>query len=306
MWPTLFKQQTATGEVPYNSWGLMITLAFLLAAIVCHRRSAKVGIDPDKMVPLYLLCIVLGLAGARLLHFLMATPKVFFEDPAIFFRIWQGGFAFYGGFILAGIGGIVYAVLRGINPLKLADVVGPSVMLGLAFGRIGCFLAGCCHGKQLELPADARPLFPESFTGGQLYLLDGPPFLAELTRHGVGHNDIPVYPTQLWEFAACIVIFLLTSWIWRHRRFDGQVIASVLLLYSMWRPINESMRGDSVRGLGYLAFGSFPGLTTSQVISIPVALLGVVLVLWRFNKGVAPEVPFEQDEEEEAASAPRL
>ena len=88
MWPTLFKQQTGFGEVPYNSWGLMITLAFLFAAIVSHRRASRVGIDPDKLVGLYLLAIVLGLAGARLLHFLMATPDVFFADPTIFFRIW--------------------------------------------------------------------------------------------------------------------------------------------------------------------------------------------------------------------------
>lgn len=301
MWPTLFKQQTSFGEVPYNSWGLMITLAFLAASIVSHRRAARVGIDPDKMVGLYLLAIVLGLSGARLLHFLMATPDVFFADPLIFFRIWQGGFAFYGGFILAGIGGILYGIRRGMNPWKLADVVGPTVMLGLAFGRIGCFLAGCCHGKRIDLPADATPLFPDTFTGGQLFLIDHFPFVAELTRHGVGHNDVPVYPTQLWESAAAFTIFLLTSWIWRHRRFDGQVMAAVLLLYSAWRPINESMRGDEVRGVGYLGF-----LTTSQLISIPVAVLGVVLVVTRFRKGVAPEVPFTHAEEEESASAPRF
>ncbi len=301
MWPTLFKQQTAFGEVPYNSWGLMITLAFLAAAIISHRRAAKVGIDPDKMVGLYLTAIVLGLAGARLLHFLMATPDVFFADPMVFFRIWQGGFAFYGGFILAGIGGILYGIKRGMNPWKLADVVAPTVMLGLAIGRIGCFMAGCCHGAIIQLPADATPLLPDTFTGGQIFLLDHFPFFAELTRHGVGHNDVPVYPTQLWESAACVTIFLVTSWIWRHRRFDGQVFAAVLLLYSMWRPVNESMRGDEVRGVGYLGF-----LTTSQLISIPVAVLGVLIVLMRFRKGVAPETPFVHDDEGETASAPRI
>lgn len=301
MWPHLFKQQTAFGEVPYNSWGLMITLAFLFAAIVSHRRAAKVGIDPDKMVGLYLIAIVLGLAGARLLHFLMATPDVFFADPLIFFKIWQGGFAFYGGFILAGIGGVWYGIKRGIDPWKLADVVGPTVMLGLAFGRVGCFLAGCCHGAAVDLPADAHALLPTDFSGGQLWAVGHFPFLIEMTRHGVGHNDIPVYPTQIWESLAAFTIFGITSWVWKHRKFDGQVIATVLVLYSIWRPINESMRGDEVRGLGYLGF-----LTTSQLISIPVALLGIAIALVQFRKGVKPETPFTPEDEGETASAPRI
>lgn len=300
MWPTLYTQQTAVGEVPYNSWGLMITLAFLAASIVSHRRAARVGIDPDKMVGVYLISIALGLAGARLLHFLMATPDVFFADPMVFFRLWQGGFAFYGGFILAGIGAVWYGIRKGMNPWKLADVVGPTVMLGLAFGRIGCFLAGCCHGMDVALPADARPILPDTFSGGQIFLVEGFPFFVQLTRHGVGHNDVPVYPTQLWESAAAFTIFLVTSWIWRHRRFDGQVIGAVLVLYSIWRPINESMRGDEVRGVDYLGL-----FTTSQLISIPVAVLGVAILVLRFRNGVAPEVPFEH-RVEESESVPRF
>jgi phosphatidylglycerol:prolipoprotein diacylglycerol transferase len=300
MYPTLYTQKTGFGEVPYNSWGLMVTLAFLVAALVSHRRAAKVGIDPDKMVGLYLISIVFGLMGARLLHFLMATPDVFFADPMVFFRIWQGGFAFYGGFILASIAAISYGIYRGMNPWKLADVVGPTVMLGLSFGRIGCFLAGCCHGAALTLPPDAHAVFPDTFTGGQLFVFPHFPFLAELTRHGVGHNNITVYPTQLWESMAAFTIFLITSWLWRHRRFDGQVIAAVCLLYSIWRPINESMRGDEVRGVGYFGF-----LTTSQVISIPVAVVGLLILVTRFRKGIAPEKPFVAEEDEVSASAPR-
>lgn len=301
MHPHLLVQQTSFGEVPYNSWGLMITLAFLAAAIVTHRRAGKVGIDPDKMVPFTMLCIVLGLMGARLLHFLMATPEVFFADPMVFFRLWQGGFAFYGGFILAGIGGVIYAWRNGMPVWKLCDVVAPTVMLGLSIGRIGCFLAGCCHGRQFTLPNDAVRLLPESFSGGQIFAFDHFPFFGVITRHGVGHNDVPVYPTQPWETLAAFTIFLVTSWMWRHRKFDGQVFAAVLILYSIWRPINESMRGDEVRGMDYL--GMF---TTSQLISIPVAVLGVLIVLFQFRKGVAPETPFVADEEESTSSAPKF
>ncbi|MFZ5479672.1 MAG: prolipoprotein diacylglyceryl transferase [Myxococcota bacterium] len=305
MWPTLYTQKTSFGEVPYNSWGLMITLGFLFAAIVAHRRAAKVGIDPDKMVGLYVVAIVAGLAGARLLHFLMATPKQFFADPLAFFNLGKGGFAFYGGFILAGVLGVLYGRWRGMNVWKLCDVVGPTVMLGLAFGRVGCFLAGCCHGEAFTLPPDAHGILPDTFRGGQLFVFSEFPFLGEMTRHGVGENDVPVYPTQLYEHWASLAIFGVTSWMFhKWRKFDGQVFAAVLILYSIWRPFNESLRGDDIRGTDWF------GLTTSQVVAIPVLVLGVVIVALRFDKGVAPEKPFEHPAEEEgtdtAGSAPRL
>lgn len=303
MWPTLYTQKTSFGEVPYNSWGLMITLAFATAAFIAHRRAARVGIDPDKMVGLYVVAIVTGLAGARLLHFTMAEDRdKFFADPLMYFNLARGGFAFYGGFILACFASWLYASVRRLDYWKLADAVAPTVMLGLGFGRLGCFLAGCCHGRSFHLPPDAVALLPDTFKGGQVFLFHDFPFLGVMTRHGVGENNIPVYPTQTYETIAAWTIFALTSWLFRHRRFDGQVLAAVLILYGIWRPINESLRGDDVRGTDWF------GLTTSQFVSVPVVLAGVIIVAYRFRKGVAPETPFTGEEElpDEHASAPRL
>jgi phosphatidylglycerol:prolipoprotein diacylglycerol transferase len=302
MFPTLYTQQTPFGELPYNTWGLMITLAFLAASVYAHGRAKRVGIDPDKMVGMYITAIVTGLMGARLMHFTMATPDVFFADPMIFFKIWTGGFAFYGGFILAALAGIVYARLRGIDAWKLADVVAPAVMLGLSMGRIGCFSAGCCHGRAIELPVDAVPLFPTGFGGGQLWFFPHMPFLAEMTRHGVGHNNVVVYPTQLFEVVAAFTIYLVGRWLFEHRRFDGMVMAFVCIAYAVWRPFNESLRGDEVRGTDYFGF-----LTSSQLISIPVFAVGLLIILVKFRSGVKPEQPFEISEEDElAGSAPRI
>ncbi len=303
MWPTLYTQHTNFADVPFNSWGLMITVAFSMAVLVSHRRAARVGIDPDKLVGFYALSIVLGLVGARLMHFLMATPKEFFAHPEWFFQLSHGGFAFYGGFILAGIGGVMYGRSRGIDGWKLSDVVAPTVMLGLAFGRIGCFLAGCCHGKAFDLPAAATPLLPTTFKGGQIWLIHGFPYLAEMTHRGVGHNDIVVYPTQIWEMLACFAIFGITSVIWhRFRKFDGIVIAAVLLLYAVWRPINESMRGDTIRGTDWY------GLTSSQFVSVLVAPVGILVFLIGMLRGRKPETPFvpQSDDDLIEGSAPKL
>lgn len=305
MWPTLYTQHTNFADVPFNSWGLMITVAFSMAVIVSHRRASRVGIDPDKLVGFYALCIVLGLVGARLMHFLMATPKEFFAHPEYFFQLSHGGFAFYGGFILAILGSIPYAWSRGITWLKLADVVSPTVMLGLGFGRVGCFLAGCCHGKPFPtaLPADAVPLLPTTFAGGQVWIFNQAPFMVEMTHKGVGHNDLVVYPTQLWEMLASWVIFGITSVIWhKWRKFDGVVLVFVLGLYAIWRPINESMRGDEIRGTDWY------GLTSSQFVSIWMAVAAIGVFFLGLYLGKRPETPFvpQRDEELIEGSAPKL
>jgi phosphatidylglycerol:prolipoprotein diacylglycerol transferase len=312
MWPTLYTIDGEFGQIPLNTWGLMVTMAFLGAALVAHRRLSRVGIDPDLISGLVVVATVAGLAGARLLHFTMAEGRAeFFEEPSMFFDFRRGGFAFYGGFALAGAAGAAYAWARGTNVLKFADVTVPTVMLGLAIGRVGCFFAGCCHGADLTLPADATPILPDSFTGGQIYVFPEFPFVAQLTEHGVGVNGRPVYPTQAWEVLAGLVIFGLGSLSFFNRRFDGQATATVLMLYAIWRPINESLRGDTVRGTDW----GFAGmeLTTSQAFSIPVFLLGAAIVAIQLARGarVAPEKPFQalelpRDDAGSIGSAPRL
>jgi phosphatidylglycerol:prolipoprotein diacylglycerol transferase len=273
-----------------HSWGLMITLAFSAAILVLHLRSWRVGIDSDKLIPFYLLIVIMGLVGSRLLHFVFAETDDFFANPLIFFDMGRGGFAFYGGAIFAGLSGAWYGKRVGIPLWKLVDVGAPSIMLGLAIGRLGCFMAGCCHGAVCTVRTTGTLL---GLPGGEIVQVQGAPFLALNFSPGVGvsHPDfqgVALYPTQLWESAAAFTLFALLSWMWRYgRRFDGQVMATLLLIYPLFRTFNESFRGDAVRGTDYLGL-----LSTSQLVSIPVVLLGAAIVVLRFRKGVAEEVPF--------------
>ncbi len=309
MFKTLYTQHTQFGPVSYNSWGLTFMLAFIFAAMVAHHRAARVGIDPDKLVGVYLIAVFGGLGGSRLLHLLMSDDKsAFYANPMIFFDLTKGGFAVYGGFIGAGLGAAAYAKLRDIPILKMTDALSPTVMLGEAIGRVGCFLAGCCHGRVTEVPANAMALLPASW-GPQLWLVPGPPFLIEMMVDGVGENHVPVLATQLYESFASVAIFLFTSWMWaKYRKFDGQITGMVTMLYSVWRPFNESLRGDTVRGTGYDVGGMV--LTTSQVIAIPMFLLGLAIFLYNLRRGVAPEQPYEpramDDSGVPGGSAPRI
>jgi phosphatidylglycerol:prolipoprotein diacylglycerol transferase len=237
----------------------------------------------------------MGLLGSRLLHFVFAETEAFFANPLVFFDMGRGGFAFYGGVIFAGLTGAWYGRKVGLHLWKLVDLGAPCIMLGLGLGRLGCFMAGCCHGAVCALSA-YTPLV--SLPGGQIVTQDGAPYVALVFARGVGvthgsFQGVPVYPTQLWEALGGLSLFVLLSWMWRyHRRFDGQVMATLLLIYPVLRSINETFRGDAIRGTEWLGI-----LSTSQLVSIPMLLLGVGIVAFRFRRGVDEEVPFIFDEE---------
>ena len=270
----------------------MITLAFLVGAWVVQSRASAGGVDGDKLAGLYLVAFVCGLAGARLLHFTMAEPERFFSNPLIYFRIWEGGFAFYGGVLLAVLGCVIYAVVRKIPVWKLADLAAPGIMVGLCLGRLGCFMAGCCHGGAFELPDGAVNLLPEAFSGGALWAFASPPFLATEPFGGVGTNHQPLLPTQLWSSAIALGLFLLLSWRWKYRRYDGQVFAWLLLIYPWTRSGIEALRGDTIRGVDWLDL-----FTTSQLISIPVFLAGVAIVILQGRRGVAEVAEVDHEAE---------
>lgn len=285
MLPTLF--QPAGSPIGIHTWGLMVMIAFVAGCALLGIRAAKVGIDPDRLTSFYTIATFGGLIGARLLHFLMAEPRTFFSHPLAFFDLSKGGFAFYGGAIFSTIAGVLWARQKRIPIWKLADVAAPSLMLGLAFGRLGCFFAGCCHGAACALPATGTAL---TLPGGSIVTTAGFPYLALVFKRGVGVGDlfdVPLYPTQLWEFAGALILFFLLSWEWRSWRwFDGQVFATLLLTYPVLRSIIESFRGDVIRGTNYFGF-----LSTSQVVSIPVMALGALVLLVRARHGLAPEQP---------------
>lgn len=290
MHPTLI----SLNGVGLHTWGLMITVAFAAAALLVNARARRVGVDPDRLVPIYLLAPLFGLAGARLLHFLMAEPELFFERPGAYFDMGEGGFAFYGGVIFASAGLLLYLRLRRLPLLKVSDVAAPAVLLGDSLGRVGCFFAGCCHGRAIGANATGTLA---RLQGGEIVTVDGFPWLALIYRRGVGVGDtfdVPLYPTQPWEALGTLALVLLLSWLWRaHRRFDGQIAGLALLLYAPLRFAIESFRGDTVRGIGYL--GEF---STSQMVSFGMFALGAVLLLARAGRGVAPETPITEADDE--------
>jgi phosphatidylglycerol:prolipoprotein diacylglycerol transferase len=169
-------------------------------------------------------------------------------------KFWHGGLAFYGGFLLAVRVGLWFARRKALGVWRVADLVSPFIALGLFFGRMGCYLNGCCYGPACELPWAVR--FP-------------------------GHRDL-VHPTQLYEAAAALAISAVLYYGVRSRkRGHGQVFAGLLVGYGVIRFLLEYVRADE-RGIYF-------GLSTSQWIAIPLVAAGLWLA-WRKRAG-DPGVP---------------
>ena len=288
MYPTFFRFQ---GQ-GFHMWGLMLMLGFTVAILVLNKRAKRVGIDPDLLVMFYQIIIIAALVGSRLLHFVFAEPALFFSDPLVFFDFDQGGFAFYGGAIGGAAAGSWYIKRQGIPSWKLLDAAAPTMMLGLTIGRLGCFFAGCCHGRIVDAVQTHTLL---SLPGGTVVTIDGWPFVAFNFVAGVGvgsTHGVPIYPTQWFESVGAFMVFAFLSWLWLKRRsFDGLIFGTLLMLYPLLRSTIETFRGDGVRGTDWFGL-----LSTSQLVSIPTFLLGLGIVLVRMRSGLAPEEPFVVEE----------
>ena len=245
MHPILIK----IGPITIYSYGFFLAIGFILAIFYSTREAKRVGVDPQKISDLAFYLIMAALVGSRLL-FIITEPHDFIENPLEVFKIWKGGLVFYGGFIGALATGIWYVKRHGMPVWKTSDIIAPAIALGQSLGRIGCFSAGCCYGKESTVP------WAVTFTD-----------LNSLARIGV-----PLHPTQLYEAVLDFCIFLFLISFRKRKTFDGQLIWLYTLLYAIVRLIVESFRGDP-RGFvgGMLATSQFIG-----IVMIPISIFMLI------------------------------
>ena len=153
---------------------------------------------------------------------MLVEAGYFLRNPLDIFKIWKGGLVFYGGVIFAIPVAVWYAKKKGLDIWSIADIFAPSLAIGHAIGRLGCFSAGCCYGKHADdLPWAVTFLNPES-----------------LARIG-----IPLHPTQLYESAGEFINFLILITLRKRQAFKGQLFWAYLLIYSVIRFTVEILQG---------------------------------------------------------------
>jgi phosphatidylglycerol:prolipoprotein diacylglycerol transferase len=263
-------------SLPLHTYGLLVASAFIIGAALAQREAAKVGLDPDRVADLSFWILASALVGAHLYYVLVNHEEFFGPDWLTTTRVlgrWPrflmpAGMVFYGGFIGAVIGAVFYMRRHQMKFLPYADTLIPSVAFGHFLGRLGCFSAGCCWGDvaQTHLPWLAK--FPRVSLAYQTFAGRAHPedFIAPDLA-----TTLPLHPTQLYESFGELAIFLLLVLVVRPRkRFDGQVLAVWLLVYSVLRTVVEAFRGDVERGVYF-------GLGAGQWTSIFILVAGVVV-----------------------------
>lgn len=254
------------GPIPIRLYGLMIGLGFIIGIALAARQAKKEGVSPERIMDLGVYLLLAAIVGSRLL-FVLTNLQEFARKPFEAFALWKGGLVFYGGLLAAVPVGIWYVKRHKLPVWKSADIMAPSIALGQAFGRLGCFSAGCCYGA------------PSS--GWLSVTFSNPLSLAP--------PGIPLFPTQLMESTGALLIFGALLLLRRRKKFDGQLFWLYTLMYACLRFLIEFFRGDAVRGL---YFGNI--ISTSQIIAIGMLLLSGIM-LWRLGKTSSIQPPRARD-----------
>ncbi len=247
------------GPITIHMYGLMVGIGFAAAYFICCIRARRKGLSEDILWGI-LLCAVLGIVtGSRFLYYLVSIPQIR-KDPSILWNF-KNGYVVYGGIIFGVLYGYLYCRKKQVSFLKYFDLVMPSVAAAQGFGRIGCFFAGCCYGRQ---------------TDSWFHII--------YTHSDFAPNHVPLIPTQLISSAGNFLIAGFLIWYSTKAKKDGAVGVMYMILYSMGRFFIEIFRNDFR--------GAWGGLSTSQLISIAVFLLGLCLMVV-FQKG-RYRAPFEK------------
>jgi phosphatidylglycerol:prolipoprotein diacylglycerol transferase len=274
--------------VPLHTYGLLIAAAFLVAMTLAGRAARRAGLDRERVMDLCFWILLAAMVGSRLL-FILVNWDDYAHDPASIFAFWKGGLVFYGGFIGAVAVSVWYMRKHRMSFFPYADAIIPSVAIGHAIGRLGCFAAGCCWGAACDarLPWAAR-FPPESLA-----------YQSQVASHAIqlgAAHTIPIHPTQLYEAVGELLIFCVLLFWQKRKRFHGELLALYLVLYAPLRAAIETMRGDEERGrvfnfLGSWARGAWWNLSTSELISVGIFAAGIalfVLLSRREARGAQP------------------
>jgi phosphatidylglycerol---prolipoprotein diacylglyceryl transferase len=209
-----------------NTYGFMMAIGLLAGIFVTRWQAKQEDLNVNKITDAVVWAFILNFIGGRIL-FILSNIQSYIANPSKLIRFGDGGFVFYGG-LVAAILVFTFFIRRYKLPLaKSFDAVAPGIAIGHVFGRIGCFFAGCCHGK----------LAPDCILSVT--------FSNPLT---VAPRGVPLYPTQLFDALNALIVFGILLLLRKYKKFDGQIFLNYLILYSVGRIIVEMFRGDSIRG----------------------------------------------------------
>lgn len=232
----MYNEILSIGPITIHGYGLMIGIGVAVALLMGDYRAKKKGLNGDLIYGLTITTVILGFLCARVL-FIITEWKAFLQDPLAF--ITGSGFVVYGG-IVGGLAVIFgYCKWKKMDFLAYLDLMIPSVAIAQGFGRIGCFLAGCCYGKETEC-----------FLG------------VTFTNSAYAPNNVKLLPSQLFMAAGDFILTAVLLWYSSKNPSKGKTSALYLMLYSVGRFAVEFTRNDDRGFVGGLSTSQFIGIFT--------------------------------------------
>lgn len=246
-------------------YGVMTAVGMLAALLLLFKTSKYVRFTEDQILSAALWAIICGFLGAKILYWLVEIKQVI-ANPHYLLETLREGFVFYGA-LIGGLGGVaIYAAKHKLPYLAFVDLFSPSLVLAHAFGRIGCFFAGCCYGMEYDCAISV--VFPKG---------------------AVAPAGVPLIPTQLMESAFLFLLTFVLIRLLKKEKTFGVVASWYMILYGAWRFTIEFFRNDDRGFVG--------ALSTSQFISIFAVVAGVLLLILVTKKVIqSPPIPEPAEE----------
>ena len=249
----MYNEILTIGPVTIHGYGLMIGLGVMAALLLGDYRAKKFGLNGDHIYGMTFSAVILGFVAARIL-FIITEWENFLQNPMQYLS--GAGFVVYGGIIGGALTIYGFCKIKKIDMLSYLDLMIPSVALAQGFGRVGCFLAGCCYGKETD-----------SALG------------VVFTNSDFAPNGVKVLPTQLFMAGGDILLMAVLLWYAAKRPMRGRTSALYLILYSAGRFVIEFLRNDDRGTVGSLSTSQF-----IAVFTLIVGLLGFFVITPKINQ----------------------
>ncbi|MEW6386022.1 MAG: prolipoprotein diacylglyceryl transferase [Thermodesulfobacteriota bacterium] len=258
MHPILFR----LGPINIFTYGFFLALAFLAAIYLSAQEARRQGLNVGRFYDLCFYIVLSALVGSRLLYVILEYPY-FLANPLKIFVLWDGGLVFHGGLVAAVAVGFWYMRRHDLPWRTSFDSLGVGLPVGQFFGRLGCFMAGCCYGRPTDLPWGVTFTHPETLCP----------------------IKVPIHPTQLYEALLSLGVFGVVYWLRTRKRFEGQVILTYFVLAGLVRFVVEFFRSP-LDYRGPLLIGEMP---STQVFALGLSLTAGAVLLWAWHRSKEKE-----------------
>ncbi len=233
---------------PIYSYGLMMLVGVILGYLLVLYRNSKIKLsNTDTLTDCFIFILLFGIAGARLAYVFLHWDN-YSDNLLSILNLRAGGLTLYGGLFGGVVTFILFSKIKRLNVMKMLDLFAPSVILGIAFGRIGCFLNGCCYG--IEAPVGFGVIFPD-----------------------LGANS-PRYPIQLYEASLCVIACFAIIFFDKIKKNDGESFLLMISAYAATRFLIEFFRDIDSSPILF-------NLTAAQIFSLILIFTSILLIFMK-------------------------